>query len=338
MNCKQFNSIPLEEVLVSLGHLPTKQNEKEAWYLNPFASESQASFKLSKSLNLWFLFSEGIGGNNINFMKKYLKASVGEVLAWASRQNFSSFHYQKENFPLKQKSFKPDYEINEITELENSHLKSYLHERGLSARVYPFVKEVKFTLKSKRLYAIGFENLSGGIELRNSFYKGSLLKKDISVIHMNTDNNSFQKEGNKSVAVFEGFMDALSFIEMKINFSGDIIVMNSTSLVGKVIEHLKNYAVKALFLDNDPAGEKCKTEILKSFPEAIDCSGIYTDYKDLNEYLVHMAKTEKNTQVQFLPIKMEEQREQNTQRKNQRNRNKKVSPALREGFNNMKIT
>ncbi|MCT4296102.1 toprim domain-containing protein [Elizabethkingia anophelis] len=314
MNCKQFNSIPLEEVLVSLGHLPTKQNEKEAWYLNPFAKESQASFKLSKSLNLWFLFSEGIGGNNINFMKKYLKASVGEVLAWASRQNFSSFHYQKESFLQKQKNIKADYEINEIIELENSYLKSYLHERGLSTRVYLFVKEVKFTLNNKKLYAIGFENISGGLELRNSFYKGSLLKKDISVIHMNTDNNSFQKEGNKNVAVFEGFMDALSFIEMKINFSGDIIVMNSASLVGKVIEHLKNYAVKALFLDNDPAGEKCKTEILKSFPKAIDCSGIYSAHKDLNEYLVHMAKAGKNTQVQFLPIKMEEQREQNAQR------------------------
>lgn len=313
MNCKQFNSIPLEEVLISLGHLPTKQNEKEAWYLNPFASESQASFKLSKSLNLWFLFSEGIGGNNINFMKKYLKASVNEVLDWASRQNFSSFHYQKENFPLKQKSFKPDYEINEIIELENSHLKNYLHERGLSTRVYPFVKEVKFTLNNKRLYAIGFENISGGLELRNSFYKGSLLKKDISVIHMNTDNNSFQKEGNKNVAVFEGFMDALSFIELKINFSGDIIVMNSASLVGKVIEQLKNYSLKALFLDNDPAGGKCKTEILKSFPEAIDYSDIYSAYKDLNDYLVHMAKTEKNTQEQFLSIKSEEQKEQGTE-------------------------
>ncbi|MCT3806702.1 toprim domain-containing protein [Elizabethkingia anophelis] len=323
MNCKNFNSIPLEEVLVSLGHLPTKQNEKEAWYLNPFAKESQASFKLSKSLNLWFLFSEGIGGNNINFMKKYLKASsVTEVLDWASRQNFSSFHYQKENFPQKQKSIKPDYEINEIIELKNSYLKSYLKERGLSTRVYPFVKEVKFTLNNKRLYAIGFENISGGVELRNSFYKGSLLKKDISVIHMNTDNNSFQKEGNKNVAVFEGFMDALSFIEMKINFSGDIIVMNSASLVGKVIEHLKNYAVKALFLDNDPAGEKCKTEILKFYPKAIDCSGIYSAHKDLNEYLGHMAKAGKNTQVQLLYIKLEEQKEQGEKSEKQEQGNK----------------
>ncbi|REC52000.1 hypothetical protein DRF62_16360 [Chryseobacterium piscium] len=95
MNCIQFNSISLEEVLLSLGHLPTKQNEKEAWYLNPFANESQASFKINKSLNKWYLFSEGIGGNNTDFMKKYLNASVNEVLFWAEDQNFSSFQNQK---------------------------------------------------------------------------------------------------------------------------------------------------------------------------------------------------------------------------------------------------
>ena len=66
-----------------------EQNEKEAWYLNPFASESQASFKINKSLNYWYLFSEGIGGNNTDFMKKYLNTSINEVLNWANNQNFS---------------------------------------------------------------------------------------------------------------------------------------------------------------------------------------------------------------------------------------------------------
>jgi hypothetical protein len=49
MNCKQFNSISLEEVLLSLGHLPTKQNEKEAWYLNPFATNPKPLLKLIKA-------------------------------------------------------------------------------------------------------------------------------------------------------------------------------------------------------------------------------------------------------------------------------------------------
>ena len=94
MNCTQFNKISVEEVLQFLGHFPTKQNEKEAWFINPFSKENDASFKINKNRNYWYLFSEGIGGNNIDLMKKYLNASISEVLNWAENQNFSSFHQQ----------------------------------------------------------------------------------------------------------------------------------------------------------------------------------------------------------------------------------------------------
>ena len=289
MNCNQFNSIKLEEVLVSLGHHPTKQNEKEAWYLNPFYTETQASFKINKNLNYWYLHSEGIGGNNTDFMMKYLKASVKEVLEWAEKQNFSSFQSQKD---YHSKSSSLNYHITEIKKLQNEHLKSYLHQRGLSKVVYPLVKEIHFTIGEKKLYAIGFENFSGGWELRNSFYKGSLLKKDISVINMN---NQIE---NKNVVVFEGFIDALSFVEMKPFYNGDILVMNSISLLNKTKNHLQNYPEIHLFLDNDKAGENCKNSILKSFPEAKDHSEIYFPHKDLNEYLLSKIKTKIEIQQQ----------------------------------------
>ena len=186
MNCKQFNSVKLEEILVSLGHHPTKQNEKEAWFLNPFYTETQASFKINKNLNYWYLHSEGIGGNNVDFMKKYLNASVKEVLEWAEKQNFSSF--QPQNSIQKQNSLKQNYQITEIKELQNENLKDYLQQRGLSTKVYPLVKEIHFRIDQKNLYAIGFENFSGGWELRNSFYKGSLQKKDISIVNLNNEN------------------------------------------------------------------------------------------------------------------------------------------------------
>ena len=121
MNSKQFNSVKLEEILVSLGHHPTKQNEKEAWYLNPFSTEIQASFKLNKRNNVWYLHSEGIGGNNIDFMKKYLNSSVKEVLGWAEKQNFSSFQQQNVIHSI---NSKPNYQITEIKKLQNEHLKS----------------------------------------------------------------------------------------------------------------------------------------------------------------------------------------------------------------------
>ena len=286
MNCKQFNSISLEEVLVSLGHLPTKQNEKEAWFLNPFSTENHASFKLDKRNNVWYLHSEGIGGNNIDFMKKYLNSSVKEVLGWAEKQNFSSFQQQNVIHSI---NSKPYYQITEIKKLQNEHLKSYLHQRGLSKVVYPLVKEIHFTIGKKKLYAIGFENFSGGWELRNSFYKGSLQKKDISIVNLNKEN---QNETGKRIVVFEGFMDALSFVEMKPFFIGDLLVMNSISLLNRTKEHLKIYSEIHLFLDNDKAGETCKNEILKSFPEAKNHSEIYALHKDLNDYLQFKNNTE----------------------------------------------
>lgn len=291
MNCKQFNSISLEEVLLSLGHLPTKQNEKEAWYLNPFATESQASFKVDKRINAWYLYSEGLGGNNTDFMKRYLNTSVNEVLDWAQKQNFSSFHQQPQI-----KKAEPNYRIDEILKIQNPNLKRYLQERGLSPKIYDYIREVRFTVGEKKLYAIGFENLSGGFELRNSFYKGSLLKKDISIINLNCglhDKSSVEFKNIKSASVFEGFMDALSFIEMKKSFTGDILVMNSIALLNKSIEHLRNYPNVNLFLDNDTAGIKCKSHILKFFPEAKDHSGSYSNHKDLNEFLIHRIKNDK---------------------------------------------
>jgi len=288
MNCKQFNSIKLEEILVSLGHHPTKQNEKEAWFLNPFYTENQASFKLDKRNNVWYLHSEGIGGNNIDFMMKYLKASVKEVLEWAEKQNFSSFQSQKD---YHSKSSSLNYHITEIKELQNENLKIYLQQRGLSPTVYSLVKEVHFAIGEKKLYAIGFENLSGGWELRNQFYKGSLLKKDISVVNLNNKSQN-QNETGKKIVVFEGFMDALSFVEMKPFFKSDVLVMNSISLLSKAKEYLKYYSEIHLFLDNDKAGENCKNEILKSFPEAKNHSEIYALHKDLNDYLQFKNNTE----------------------------------------------
>ena len=309
MNCKQFNSVKLEEILVSLGHHPTKQNEKEAWFLNPFYTETQASFKINKNLNYWYLHSEGIGGNNVDFMKKYLNASVKEVLEWAEKQNFSSFQQQNVIHSI---NSKPNYQITEIKKLQNEHLKSYLHQRGLSKVVYPLVKEIHFTIGEKKLYAIGFENFSGGWELRNSFYKGSLLMKDISILNFNNESQNQNKIG-KRIAVFEGFMDALSFVEMKPFFNGDLLVMNSISLLNKTKDHLKNYSEIHLFLDNDKAGENCKTSILKSFPEAKNHSEIYALHKDLNEYFVfrNNTKIEKQQQVELNPKQEQEESEIN---------------------------
>ena len=55
----------------------------------------------------------------------------------------------------------------------------------------------------------------------------------------------------------------------------------------KAKEVLKNYEEIFLFLDNDSAGEKMKNEMFSDFPNAVDSSLMYKNFKDLNEFLIN---------------------------------------------------
>lgn len=103
-------------------------------------------------------------------------------------------------------------------------------------------------------------------------------------------------------------MDALSFIEMQKNFSGDLLEMNSISLLNKTKECLKKYAEVHLFLDNDNAGENCKNAILKDFPHAKNNAEIYSGFKDLNAFISDTKKSENMMQN----LKTNQQEEQET--------------------------
>ena len=288
MNCNQFNKIPLEEVLQILGHLPTKQSEKEAWFLNPFAPENHASFKLNKNLNYWYLHSEAIGGNNVNFMKKYLNASVKEVFEWAENQNFSSF--QNQNY-LNQKleNLPKNYEIIEVKEIQHPALLEYLKTRKVENQV-EFLKEIHYRMNDRKYFGIGFKNDSGGFEIRNAYSKICLGKKDISTI----------KNDSKDVRIFEGFFDFLSFKKVE-NYlekeTSDYIILNSVSMVSKIKNDLGNYQNIELYFDNDEAGNRAVEMVKNENKSAEDCRVLYSDFKDLNDWLIHKKPTKKMHQI-----------------------------------------
>ena len=287
MNCSQFNKIALEEVLQNFGHLPTKQSEKEAWYLNPFAPENHASFKLNKRINSWYLFSEGIGGNNIDFMKKYLNASISEVLNWAENQNFSSFHQQTNN----QKLFNlpKTYEIIDVKEIQHPALIQYLKSRKVEAQKH-LVSEIHYQMNDKKYFGIGFKNDSEGYEIRNAYSKICLGKKDITTI----------KNNSKSLRVFEGFFDFLSFknIEKSLeNETSDYMILNSVSMINKIKNSLENYEKIDLYFDNDEAGNRAVQMIKSEGNDAEDCRVLYSDFKDLNDWLIHKKPPEKVHQI-----------------------------------------
>lgn len=275
MNCTQFNKISVEEVLQSLGHFPTKQNEKEAWFINPFSKENNASFKINKNLNYWYLFSEGIGGNNIDFMKKYLNTSISEVLNWAENQNFSSFHQQTKNKKLF--NLPKTYEILEVKDIHHPALIQYLKSRKVEDQKY-LIQEIHYQMNDKKYFGICFKNDSDGYEIRNAYSKICLGKKDISTI----------KNDSKSLRIFEGFFDFLSFknIEKSLeNKVSDYLILNSVSMMAKIKNTLENYETIELYFDNDEAGNRAVEIINNENNEAEDCRVLYSNFKDLNDWL-----------------------------------------------------
>lgn len=171
----------------------------------------------------------------------------------------------------------PVFEDIWVRPLQDAKLLGYLKERGINAHVAkPNCEEVRYRVHGKRYYAIGFRNEAGGLELRNRFFKGCIPPKDISL----------KRNGSDVCAVFEGFMDYLSAMQLGI-IASDWLVLNSVSNVEKAVRALHGYERIDCFLDNDEAGRRTFQRLHDCFGErVIDRSSLYADHKDLNEFLL----------------------------------------------------
>ena len=118
-----------------------------------------------------------------------------------------------------------------VRPLQDAKLLGYLKERGINAHVaIPNCEEVRYRVRGKRYYAIGFRNDAGGLELRNRIFKGCIPPKDISL----------KRNGSDVCSVFEGFMDYLSAMQLGI-IASDWLVLNSVSNMEKALKVLGGY-------------------------------------------------------------------------------------------------
>ena len=60
----------------------------------------------------------------------------------------------------------------EVVDLNHYALLSYLRSRGISEEVgRTYCKEIHYELRKRHYFAIAFENVKGGYEVRNPYYK-----------------------------------------------------------------------------------------------------------------------------------------------------------------------
>ncbi len=137
MNIQEIKTIKLQDFLASLGHTPVKQQGNKLWYLSPFRTERQASFKVNTELNQWYDFGIGKGGNIIALAEELYKSSdVSYLIRLIERNVPSCVHplsipYSKKESPQHAQSFE------NLKDLPLAHpaLTRYLHERCIDMEV-----------------------------------------------------------------------------------------------------------------------------------------------------------------------------------------------------------
>jgi DNA primase len=268
--------IPIIGYLSSLGVEPAKIRGNNYWYHSPFRSEDDPSFKVNSKLNLWYDHGSGEGGTLIDLGARLYSCSISEFVYKLSNRNLDFRFHQSRSKEAENK-----LKIVSVNELQSGELLKYVRGRNIDEDVaFRYCKEILFRIADKNYLAIGFQNDSGGYELRNNWFKGSSSPKDVSYIH----------NDSKKLYVFEGFMDFLSIEQLKsktpaFGTDADILVLNSLSFLKRSHRVIKEHE-SFLFLDNDLAGTSAKTNLHHEHIPFMDCSGFYSAHKDVNEYLV----------------------------------------------------
>ena len=276
MDARRMREIPIVDFLNAMGVRPAKQRGQVLWYSAPYRTERTPSFKVDTTKNVWFDFGIGKGGDIFDLAGAFI-GSEDFLLRAAFIAKSSACPLPVMEQSSRNKEREASFEDVWVRPLQDSKLLGYLEERGIDAHVaISNCEELRYRVRGKRYYAIGFRNRSGGMELRNRFFKGCIPPKDISL----------KRSGADVCAVFEGFMDYLSAMQLGI-IASDWLVLNSVSNVEKALKVLGNYRRIECYLDNDDAGRRTFDRLRAYFGEKVmDYSSLYAGHKDLNEYLL----------------------------------------------------
>lgn len=286
MNSFEAKKIPIQNFLSKRGHEPTSTKANEFWYKSPFRENDKTpSFKLNLLLNTWYDFSIGKGGTIIDLSSLMYNENVSETLKRLD-YDYSSSAIPKVNIQsgIKFSSSNEPFKLENVSDLKHFRLIEYLDSRNINIDLAKkYLKEIYFTvIKTDSFnFALAIENQLNGYEFRNVFMKGSINGKSYTLINPGN---------NQDIAIFEGFIDFLSFLtdHNLQDFKSTVLILNSVNLRNETLEVFnKHFYKKAYcFLDNDKAGQ----ETFEFYKEnltlpIIDKSVIYKNFDDYNEYL-----------------------------------------------------
>lgn len=272
----QIKRLSIRNYLSQRGIQPTRENAHCGFYRSPFRAEHTPSFKVDYVQNLWYAFGTGEGGSIIDLVMRMENCDFMQAVH--SLDN-SEIKMTASAMPVPAISVAPALRILFDAPLHHPALVGYLQSRCIDPAIASsYCREVRYAIGGKTFFAVGFRNDAGGWELRSERFKGCSSPKHITTIDNRSD----------TVIAFEGFMDFLSYLTLKIPepLRIDTAVLNSVVNLPKALPFLKRHRTVHTFFDNDEAGRRAAAQVQQFAPtvEAVDQS-FFRNYKDLNEYL-----------------------------------------------------
>ena len=279
MQLHDIKQVSIVDYLAQAGHKPKLTKGVNYWYCSPLRSELTPSFKVNAERNQWYDFATGDHGDIIDLVCALQHCTTAEAMrrlaALKGVRLAPSFSFGGTT-PVRSQA--PSMELIGVQAVKHPKLLLYLSERGLQpSGVSPFLSEVYYRVSEKCFFALGFPNDAGGWELRNPYFKGCFAPKAITTIK-GTDRHKLQ--------LFEGFMDFLSCRKLHPEVQADSIILNSLTLLPKLIPSLHPYPIIESLLDNDEAGDRATKQLFDAGLPVKDMRAYYAPYKDINEYLI----------------------------------------------------
>jgi hypothetical protein len=273
------------DLLHHLGYHPVPRRGREPMFVSMLRDDDHVpSFAVNDELGVWFDHGTGMGGNIIDFGLAYWKGMAFKEVVDKIQQVLSLKPAEpKLQGPLTGRprlAVKiPHYVVEEVKAIgTHPAITSYLKSRGIwdtgkkcLAEIYYYVEDTKGL--RKHFFAAGWQNELSGWEVRNKYFKGCLGRKAITLVPGH----------EKKAAVFEGFLNYLSWKTENPLADHTVIVLNTLSMLQAGISRAKAFSTLDIYFDHDRQGIYATRDFIKALPYATDRSSAYDGFNDYND-------------------------------------------------------
>lgn len=311
---ERLKETSMADILRDLGY--DTRHTASGLFFSPFRSEKSPSFHINDRDHKWADLGsadpsrmkagkKAVGGDVIDLVCALRNCSFGDALDFLASFN-PSVAPAKDEVIGAPGAYRSPGKVK-VEKVQESFLSRLLLDYATKERLIPrplldrYCSQVNYRIvredgtSSREYFAIGFPNRAGNWTLRNSIVKISsgsditLISSDGSFMHRDA------KAHSPRVAVFEGFMDFLSWLAWRgreIPGDCDVVVLNSTSNTSSALDFILEHKVAVGYFDNDAAG-KAHSEWLAAECDIngddthktayYDRSSSFDGYNDINE-------------------------------------------------------